>query len=451
MHKPILLLFFTCLTSCVHSQLFRDFNSSSQQIYEIDDVEVEQNTQLRRIKIKSWDKILLDTVYRKSESDTSVHLVDKTFRDIYVFKNYDTIVEAANISRCTFQSHAIFMVRLFKNGLQSHESNYLGKTFYFLTDFKRPVFVGSNYDDDVNYEYCRFYELYMDNCRFKSKVYFKDAEFYGLNEFHTVQFGKFVSFTKINITDSTTFAFIDCVLADTIDFSYNPNIRNEIDFSPCNFKDSAYFDFKRQEYRRNKRHLINLYKSDISKFHLDYHHFRLLLKDAATGNDLPRDEAISVYEGLLKNFKDRGQMDSYELLDIEYQQFRDQSFLKLSSRFNKWWWNFGYDRGKIFNHTIIILMLLSIINFFFLHKLNKSTGVYYIQQIPTDRPLRNISLSSAIKRLWYSFAYTATIFFLFSLKIESINFKKIAVIYIIAIHALGLICLAYIAAYVLHK
>ena len=57
-----------------------------------------------------------------------------------------------------------------------------------------------------------------------------------------------------------------------------------------------------------------------------------------------------------------------------------------------------------------------------------------------------------ISRLWYSFVYTAVIFFSLSLKISNVNFRnKGGTMYIMFVYTLGLICLAYMANFVLQK
>lgn len=60
-----------------------------------------------------------------------------------------------------------------------------------------------------------------------------------------------------------------------------------------------------------------LYRSDISKFLFDYRYFQLIFTDTLHKEHLSRDEKISIYEAALKNFKDRGQLESYRLLDFE--------------------------------------------------------------------------------------------------------------------------------------
>ncbi|MFD1257987.1 hypothetical protein ACFQ3S_14355 [Mucilaginibacter terrae] len=90
----------------------------------------------------------------------------------------------------------------------------------------------------------------------------------------------------------------------------------------------------------NKRTKLYLRGVDFSKLRLNYTDFQLSFDGYIP--KLKDSEITLVYEGLLNNFKERGQLQSYELLDIEYQSFLDTSPFKIESFVNKLWWNFGY-------------------------------------------------------------------------------------------------------------
>jgi len=83
--------------------------------------------------------------------------------------------------------------------------------------------------------------------------------------------------------------------------------------------------------------------------------------------------------------------------------------------------------------------------------------VYSIENIPDLAPI--VTYKKSVnkyrlyrRRLWYSFTYTATIFFLLSLKVEKIKFKnKRGVLYLMLIYLAGILCLAYMANYIIQK
>lgn len=57
-----------------------------------------------------------------------------------------------------------------------------------------------------------------------------------------------------------------------------------------------------------------------------------------------------------------------------------------------------------------------------------------------------------IARLWFSFIYTCTIFFPLFLKIDKIKYRhKLMVFYIFLVYTAGLVCVGYMANFVVQK
>jgi uncharacterized protein YjbI with pentapeptide repeats len=158
---------------------------------------------------------------------------------------------------------------------------------------------------------------------------------------------------------------------------------------------------------------------------------------------LSKDEIISIFETALKNFEINGQKVSYENMDIDYKDFK---FGKYSLAHI--WYCYAYHKEWIFLWTAGFIFLFTIITFFFIRTWNnpvENNGTYYIANIPSN------SGSYFFSKLWYSFIYTSTIFFLLGLKIENLNFKKPGVVYIILMYLTGLLCLGYMTNFVLQK
>lgn len=73
-----------------------------------------------------------------------------------------------------------------------------------------------------------------------------------------------------------------------------------------------------------------------------------------------------------------------------------------------------------------------------------NTKVYTVENIPPSLKI--------LATVWFSFIYTSTVFFRLTLKIENIKFeKKLGTTYLILMYTVGLICLAYMANFVLQK
>ena len=193
-------------------------------------------------------------------------------------------------------------------------------------------------------------------------------------------FYKTFRLNNISLGKNGQIIFNNTLLPDTLDFSSNERISNQVDLLVADFSDTARYDTAQKIYK--KPHYINLYKSDISKFHLDYFHFRLYFPP-----DLNLDERNSVYEALLNNFKTRGQDDSYEKLDIEYKAYK---YLHTPNKhwlnyIDKWWWNYGYDKDLVFVHAAFFLIFFTFITFIILGFLNDE--VYSMDDIKYTIPL----------------------------------------------------------------
>jgi uncharacterized protein YjbI with pentapeptide repeats len=316
---------------------------------------------------------------------------------------------------------------------QFYDSAFFGSSKFHLTDINNAQF----------YNYASFYSSRFDTSAFFMNTRFVNATFSrdtisGMIYFDSARMGKKCYFSDLNFGNKGGLSFYKTILPDTLDFYYNNAIPGIINLTEANFTDSAYFKGAKAGY---KKHNIDLYKTDISKFKLDYIHFRLYFD--------PRDEMSNedkeiVYEGLLTNFKTNGQEESYKLLDIEYRQFRwNNSWASFLPCIPYYWNHFGYDKQFIFLWTFIFVIVFTLVTLFMIEYLNDE--VYKVEGIPPS--FKNFS-----SRLWYSFIYTSSVFFRLTLKIENINFeKRSGTVYLIVMYTLGLICLAYMANFVLQK
>lgn len=374
-----------------------------------------------------------------------------------------TFYKGAEFGDAIFSENSEFNVSSFLKGGSFSEVGFYGGTTFRGTEFKNQAdFAMADFRKSAD-----FYGAKFDTARFYAAQFYCFANFSGSNfngkaDFEDVNFTKSVDFSGLNLSEKTEFSFIGARFIDTINFSYNPKIFNEIDFTVANFND---WDYKRKHVKlENKPCYINLYRTDISKLRLDYIHFKLYFSNKQEGlvddSGVSEDEKNMIYEALLNNFKLHGQLESYKLLDIEYQRFKlDNSNHSFYKWLLKYWWNYGYNKEYIFRWTFGLLFFFSIINMFFINNLNLK--IYKIESMPSDIPglirIKNIASITAnfnylIKRFWYSLVYTSAIFFKITLKIENFRFGHIAgTIYLIVIYSSGLLCIAYMANFIIQK
>lgn len=286
---------------------------------------------------------------------------------------------------------------------------------------------------------------------FRQAVYFDNVSFAANTHFDFVRFPHYAKFTNLQSTNNVVMQFDDAVLPDTLDFSQNPALICKIDLTSANFLDPDRYDTLTGNYKRP--HYLFLFNTDISKFKLDYFHFRLLVPDSTITPSLQsvhqrvtKDQKEAMYEGLLNNFKQNGQEESYKRLDIEYQKFKwSTSWARGISWIPAIWWNFGYDKEYIFIWICGSLLLFSLINACFLRTLN-------MQVYEAVKPEKIADLSTFRRRLWYSAQYTTNIFFRLTLERDCMRFEVLGLtVYFFFIYILGVLCLGYLTNFILQQ
>ncbi|MCW3123031.1 MAG: hypothetical protein JWQ38_2523 [Flavipsychrobacter sp.] len=418
---------------------------------------VHLHAQFMPIKRKVFS-IHIDSTINFSDNDYTGQIIKNAFRNRiynrYVISNDHKESEPFEIKNAINFFGTIFQPKVDLSQIVFNENAF------FNADFNKDVdFSLSHFNKDVSFANSVFWEnATFWNTHFNSCANFSGVTLKGSANFTGCIFRKPISFSYLNLDDSSTLDFGSASLPDSIDFSFVNNTKTEIDFTRCLFIDSSRIDKRTGEYRP---HYINLNKSAIPNIHIDYSHFRLLFKHVKADRSnstsyvldtiLP-DDVKSIYEAVLKNFKERGQMDSYKELDIEYQKYKgSKSVLKWRSWLPNWWWGFGYYKEKVFKHTLEFLSFFILVSFIFLKSLQNN--IYSLAALK-DAP-QNI-YSHIGKRLWYSIAYSTSIFLLLSLKIDNLKLQSkpiyiLGTLYVVLMHAVGLCCLGYIANFILQK
>lgn len=260
--------------------------------------------------------------------------------------------------------------------------------------------------------------VFLDQCTVKGLVNFDYS-----NIFYEI------SLTRLRTTQETKFSFVQTKLPLSLNLSGNTPLVTHIDLTKVS--PSLWF---------NQPCSLQLDNTDIGSIQLNYAYFKLGFSPFQSP-----DQKEYVYQALIKNLQDNNYMKSYETLDTEYRRFHAK---ETALGFLWWipdvWWKFGYAKHRIFYITTFFLVTFSIITFFSINYLLRN--VYAVQHMPLYH--RKYSLF----RFWYAFAYTSIIFFSLSLKIDKLNFRKTAgVLYLMVVHITGIICLAYMANYIIQR
>ena len=379
------------------------------------------------------------------ESNTSFH---GSLFDSSVFFN-----------RCRFQSADFSEVRFRNGNVNFPDAIYNGDVTFAKSSINGISFDNACMKKKADFSYVNFADVagfrfvtFRDTALFRFDTFRNDVLMYGASAkvllFDSTEIykglyldqsnlGDYLSLSHVILTDSSSIHFKNCILPDTLNFAYLDKIYKEIDLTAAAFTDSTRAG-------EDVIHYIYLHKCDIAKLHLDYEHFRLLLTDPDTRMPLKADDAVPIYEALLKNFKDHGQTKSYQRLDIEF-----NDYLWKQSKYFSWYrvvphyWNFyGYRKGLIFLWTLAFLLFFSCINFFMLDYL--SGQVYVIEGYEQKK-------GGALSKFFSSVIYTSMIFFFLKLDVKNIKRKDFSALYILMVYLSGIVCLAYMANFVIQK
>ena len=103
---------------------------------------------------------------------------------------------------------------------------------------------------------------------------------------------------------------------------------------------------------------INIYNIDLEKLMLT-NQFTLYFDDY-----LSIDIKNSIYKQLLDNQMKKGYKNVYKSFDLKYRKFINENYNHFSERLfyfiNRIWWNFGYNKQRVFVWAIIFILIFSI-------------------------------------------------------------------------------------------
>jgi hypothetical protein len=350
----------------------------------------------------------------------------------------------ASFREARFDKDALFSVNNFELPIDFSRTVFNSSVFFNNSTFKSSVdFSGAVIQSNADFRWVQFHS--SSNCtdaRFGGTVDFSDGHFYENATFRWARFGDAVWFRNT-------------ILPDTMDFENVRYIEREIDFTNA----------KRPTNGKNCE--IALLGSDIRKIKLNMELFHLWFPDLATFNQLNGkldtvsvtfDQKRGVYESVLKKLKDDGLIESYKILDIEYQDTlynRSGWFNRLViNNWQKVWWNYGYDKMRVFYCSFGLLLLFSFVNLPLYRKL--ASEVYSIDFVE-----KSVSTDMGRFRRWLlhlrkTTTYTTIIFFGLKMDLEKFRENVLShhpwlLMYLMFVYLVGLVCLGFIANIILAR
>lgn len=314
--------------------------------------------------------------------------------------------------------------------------------------------------------------------KFDSTANFKYTHFDSTADFFGAQFDSIADFFGAQFNSTADFSGVQF---DSSAYFFGTQFDSIASFRGANIQESIYFDDSTLPYlldlsgirikegnldltnsivnEKYGKCLINLVNVDIEKLKLRYSMFELRFPyDDAFNSDMK----TNIYERLLKTQKDNGFTSSYEKLDKEYSEFKYIKSGKYSSiggwilnMVNKYWWGYGYDKTLIIVNTLLIFVLFSIVNCIFFPWILNIYEVPNIKNLAVAVTAKNV-IFHRIKILPIAFFYTGLIFFGLKFTTENLKYKENLIgwrffnlVYFFVIYISGLVCLGYLANFIL--
>jgi hypothetical protein len=260
--------------------------------------------------------------------------------------------------------------------------------------------------------------------------------------------------------NTNDYRFTDCILDDIelfgtcqgVSFSYSKLLKNpsiyfdsllaSLEFNHCDLSDlKGLIDLTNLSRGKNKnKPTLYLYGMDISKFRFNYDDFNIYLEGRSF------EEKQTFYKDLKDQYTKLGMKESYMLADIDAQTLDYENgnrFSKLTGKISWWWWHYGYDKSRILKNSTILFAVFFLINLL-IGLANLLSKGYPMEKFPDKMVWW--------RKFFYTLLFTGFIFWGINLDKKGLNVQHLQyVFHILFQYLIGLICLAYLANYILSK
>jgi hypothetical protein len=269
--------------------------------------------------------------------------------------------------------------------------------------------------------------------------------------------------------DQTIDGFIDSIFIETCNLKNTITLGdiqlpkfiylNNLQFDSTNSSlDLTHFKISKENEICNL--CINGMTENIPKIKLNYENFKLIFEKTTETWEKER-----IYRTLLDEQKRDNFTQGYQKLDRECQEFelvKDNTQFGIIHNFlEKNWWDYGYSKFKVITNSIYLFLFFILINLFlypsfikiyfptrfkeFEEKLSNKYGRY--EWASTKNKIK-----SKIDRFPAIILYTSYIFWGLKLDVKEIQLKKPLIFLIFMLeYLIGLVCLGYIANYIIAR
>jgi uncharacterized protein YjbI with pentapeptide repeats len=379
------------------------------------------------------------TTFKLSQFDENTFFQSTIFRQSTSFE-WSVFNGEVNFSHSRFYG----TVNFYRSTFYGDTISFYGANFYEVTDFSDALWAGKV--DLSNMTVSDQISFYGD--QFQKNVTFYNSHFEGDVDLSYVVFNKNVDFSRASF--SGTLDFSGAQFVGKTNF-YSTKLPQVLNLSGVHQIDSIIDLTKATSRAYGDKIKINLLGANISKIRINYQDFVLYFPLNTSDKDI-----TTVYAALLNDFSHRGLHEDYKKLAIEQKRYEfnknDQWMMNIIEHY---WWDYGFDKGRIFIWITIFILLYTVINNFFVIWLMENVfSVTFLMPLCKRMPVHKNILVRYVLSFPLSLIYTVVIFFsgILGFKCEFTYFKSDRVlvnIYIFFTMATGLICAMFILNYLI--
>ncbi|WP_316738500.1 hypothetical protein [Pedobacter aquatilis] len=174
-----------------------------------------------------------------------------------------------------------------------------------------------------------------------------------------------------------------------------------------------------------------------------------------TFQDASYDDKIAVLQQMVKLCRDKGYSDDAARYDKAYQSEKYLHDGHWLLDYISWiWWDYGYDKGRVFYISLLLFTMFAIVNVILSHKIRE---VYWPDRFTmfydrTNLQYSNQNMRKKMKHSMGMILFTAYIFWGVKLDLKELEIRnKWILLLIIAQYITGIICIAYLANFIISR
>ncbi|MFT3701300.1 MAG: hypothetical protein QM802_02975 [Agriterribacter sp.] len=313
----------------------------------------------------------------------------------------------------------------------------------------------------VNYLHCQNVSFSIpEDRRFFVSGLEADKATISLSRNNEVSIAGKVKLLTITALDNPTSLYFDsikvqkAVLNNNITLHGNNNLPDTLIFSD---NQKMPVDLSQFSLGNNSTHYI--FTKQLKNWNINYKYFDILTSDSSdTKRTINEDQLYGLYSDILEIQKKYGYESGYEKADKAFIQLKYKSqgwWGSFLNWLNHNWWDYSYGKHLIFRNSFILFLIAFIGNLLVFGKI--VTETYKLDKVheayeASKKKFRTKPIKRSLRNSAYCLLFTCYIFWGWKLEFDKLKVEHLRLAFwVILQYLVGIVCLAYLAGYIISK